>query len=248
MKVISSMKKEKQIKLPQVTLVAISSVHLYETIRAMKYSMRNVAFGDVKLLSHYAPFYLPSDIKFEQINRLSNVDEYSHFCVYDLAKHISTEYALIVHHDGFVVNPSSWRNEFLEYDYVGAPWPIPKDELRFRDEEGNIVRVGNGVSLRSKKLMEYPLKARLVWEKTNSGDYNEDCFLCCKYRKKMENDGIKYAPLEVAVHFGREHILPENKNIEPFLFHQWRGINKKYPKFVNVPEKIVTKIGKILNK
>ena len=243
------MKKDKKLKLPQVTLVAITSVHLYETVRALKYSMRDIEFGEVVLLSHDKPFYLPKEITFKQIDKLCNVDEYSYFCVYRLADYVTTEYALTVQHDGFVVNPSSWMDEFLEYDYVGSPWPLPKDELRFRDEEGNIVRVGNGgVSLRSRKLMEYPKKVNLPWEKTASGDYNEDCFLCCKYRKRMEVDGIKYAPLEVAVHFGREHILPENENVDPFMFHQWRGINKKYPRFINVPEKIIMKLKKNFKK
>ena len=239
------MKKEK-LQLPQITLVAITSVHVYETVRALLYSMKNIEYADVVLISHKKPFYLPKSIRFVQTEQLKSVDEYSYFCVYQLADYITTEYALLVHHDGFVVNPPSWTDEFLEYDYVGSPWPLPKDEFRFRDEEGNIVRVGNGVSLRSRKLMEYPKKAYLPWEKTDSGDYNEDCFLCCKYRKRMEAAGIKYAPLEVAVHFGREHILPENENIEPFLFHQWRGINKKYPRFINVPEKIAHKIVKIV--
>lgn len=239
------MKKDKLLKLPQVTLVAITSVHLYETVCALKYSRRNIEFGQIKLLADKRPFYLPNDIKFEKIQKLSNIDEYSHFCVYDLADYIDTQYALIVHHDGFVVNPSSWKKEFLDYDYVGSPWPLPKDDKRFRDEVGNVVRVGNGVSLRSKLLMEYPRKEKLLWEKTDSGDYNEDCFLCCKYRKRMEEAGIKYAPFEVAVYFGREHILPENENIDPFLFHQWRGINKKYPRFINVLDKLSQKSKKM---
>lgn len=51
--------------LKQVTLVAITSVKLYETVRAMQYSMRGIEFGDVVLLSDKRPFYLPkqSDMK-----------------------------------------------------------------------------------------------------------------------------------------------------------------------------------------
>ena len=25
--------------------------------------------------------------------------------------------------DGHIVNPHLWTNEFLKYDYIGAPWP-----------------------------------------------------------------------------------------------------------------------------
>jgi hypothetical protein len=136
-----------KICLKQVTLVAITSVKLYETVRAMQYSMRGIEFGDVVLLSDKRPFYLPKTIRHETIRHLGNVDDYSHFCVYELANHIKTDYALIVHHDGFVVNPRAWRTEFLKYDYVGSPWPLPKDSVRYRDPSGNIVRVGNGTSI-----------------------------------------------------------------------------------------------------
>ena len=108
------------------------------------------------------------------------------------------------------------------------------------------MRVGNGVSLRSKRLLELPSVENLPWEKTDSGDHNEDCYLCCKERIILEEKGICFAPLEVAVHFGREHSIPENEGIEPFLFHQWRGVNQKYPKFVNIPEKTAQKLKKLL--
>ena len=230
--------------LPEITLVAISSVHLYETVRALLYSMRGIEYGDVLLLSHHKPRYLPKKIRFERIGELKNIDDYSHFCIYELGKHIRTDYALIVHHDGFVVNPSSWQDGFLQYDYIGSPWPLPKDGVRYRDALGNIVRVGNGVSLRSKRLMDFPKKAGIPWEKTQSGDYNEDCFLCCKNKVLLEENGMRFAPLDVAVHFGREHTIPENEGIEPFLFHQWRGENRKYPHFRNIPEKMGKKIKK----
>lgn len=231
-----------KLQLSKVTLVAVSSVHMYETVRALLYSMKGIEFGDVLLLSHQKPFYLPSFIHFKKIKELCNFDDYSYFCVYGLGNYIDTEYALIVHHDGFVVNPKAWRDDFLNYDYIGSPWPLPKDPKRYRDTQGNIVRVGNGVSLRSKRLMTFPSKVGLKWEKTDSGDYNEDCFICCKNKLLLESEGFHFAPLEVAIHFGREHILPENENIEPFLFHQWRGINSKYPRFINIPEKIIQKL------
>ena len=198
-----------KIDLKQVTLVAITSVKLYETVRAMQYSMRGIEFGDVVLLSDKRPFYLPKTIRHEAIQYLGNVDDYSHFCVYELVDHIKTDYALIVHHDGFVVNPRAWRTEFLEYDYIGSPWPLPKDSVRYRDPSGNIVRVGNGVSLRSRKILELPSVEQLPWEKTDSGDHNEDCYLCCKERLLLEEKGIRFAPLEVAVYFGRESKVSE---------------------------------------
>lgn len=240
--------RNERLRLEQVTLVAVTSVKIYETVRALLYSMKGVEFADVIFLSHKRPPLLPKSIRFIKIRPLKNIDDYSYFCVYDLGDYIDTSYALIVHHDGFVVNPAAWKDDFLQYDYVGSPWPIPKDGVRYRDTEGKLVRVGNGVSLRSRSLMEFPKKNQLPWEKTDSGDYNEDCFLCCKNKLLLEKNGMKFAPLEIAVYFGREHMLPENENIEPFLFHQWRGKNKKYPRFVNVPEKVLQKVKRFFQK
>ena len=41
--------------------------------------------------------------------------------VYELGDHIHTDYAMIVHADGFIVHPEMWRDEFLKYDYIGVP-------------------------------------------------------------------------------------------------------------------------------
>ena len=69
------------------------------------------------------------------------------------------------------------------------------------------------------------------WEKGYDDFYNEDIFLCCMHKNDMEAEGLKWAPLELAVRFGREHPLPENKGIEPFAFHKWWGENESYPHF-----------------
>ena len=53
---------------------------------------------------------------------------------------------LIIQHDGFILNHKAWDNEFLNYDYIGAPvyWMGNK-----------LIEVGNGgFSLRSKKLLK----------------------------------------------------------------------------------------------
>lgn len=39
-----------------------------------------------------------------------------------LDSYIETPHVLVVQYDGFILNPDAWTDEFLEYDYVGAPW------------------------------------------------------------------------------------------------------------------------------
>jgi glycosyltransferase involved in cell wall biosynthesis len=220
----------KKIKLPNVTLVAMATRNVEETLQALIYSCQGVEFGSVKLLSHYTPFGLDKDITFCRIDKIKDIDEWSYKIVYELNNYIETDFALLVHADGFVVNPSAWRDEFLNCDYIGAPWPLPKDEFSYRDINGNIFRVGNSVSLRSKRLLELPIKLNLPWEPYH-GFYNEDGFICGKNRHIYEANGMQFAPLDVAKYFSHETMIPEVRGIKPFAFHKWAGSNRAYPKF-----------------
>ncbi len=220
------------LKLPNVTLVAMATRNVEETLQSLVYSCRGIKFGSVKLLSHYSPYGLEvnPDIEFFRIKKIKNVNEWSYEIIYHLNEYIKTDFALLVHADGFVVNPSSWRAEFLSYDYIGAPWPLPSDDFSYRDIHGNIVRVGNSVSLRSKRLLELPVKLKLQWEPYH-GFYNEDGFICTKNRHIYESNGMRFAPLDIAKYFSHEAMIPEVKNIKPFAFHKWAGSNRIYPKF-----------------
>ena len=44
--------------------------------------------------------------------------------------------------------------------------------------------------------------------------------LCVHNRKRLEEEGVKFAPLEVAKHFSKEHEIPENKGLKTFAFHE----------------------------
>jgi hypothetical protein len=235
------MSSKEKIKLPKVTLVAMTSVDIYETVKAMKYSMRGIEFADAVLISHQKPFYLPKNIRFSYTDKLDNIDKFNYKMTYELHKHVNTDFALIVHADGFVIHPENWNEEFLDYDYIGSPWPLPQNDYAYRDSKGQICRVGNSVSIRSKRLMEFPEKYNLKWEKVYDGFYNEDIFICCMSKNRMEEEGLKWAPFELAVKFGREHPLPENKGVEPFIFHKWWGENEGYPRFYS-PDKRLKKI------
>lgn len=224
--------RDKKLKLPKVTLVAMTSVKIKETIKAMQYSMKQIEFAQAMLITHRKPLFLPQEISYRHIEKLKNIDDFNYKTVYDLGDYIDTEFALLVHYDGFVVHPEMWRDAFLDYDYIGSPWPLPNegDTTTYRDIYGNICRVGNSVGIRSKRLMDFPKKAKVPWVGEN-GYFNEDGFICCKIRHLLEAEGMTIAPLEVAKYFGHEHMIPETEGITPFLFHKWRGKNAEYPKF-----------------
>jgi len=230
LKLAESGKDNQKIQLPNVTLVAMATRNVEETLQALEYSCKGVEYGSVKLLSHYTPYGLDKNIEFIRIDKIKSIDDWSYKIIYELNQYIDTEFALLVHADGFVVNPSSWKDEFLDYDYIGAPWPLPTDNYSYRDAHGNIVRVGNSVSLRSKRLLELPIRLNMPWEPFH-GYRNEDGFICAKNKHIYEAEGMKIAPLYVAKYFSHEAMIPEVKGIKPFVFHKWAGSNQIYPKF-----------------
>ncbi len=141
-----------KLQLPQVTLIAVTSVKIYETIRALTYSMQGIDFGEVVLVTHKKPFGLPKGIMYKHTDRLTDIDRFNYLIAYELGSYVNTDYVILVHYDGFIVHPEMWRKEFLDYDYIGSPWPLPTAEhSTYYDANGNICRVGNSVSLRSRE-------------------------------------------------------------------------------------------------
>ena len=102
-----------KLQLRDVTLVAMTSVNVYETVKAMKYSMKGIEFADAVFISDKKPFYLPRNIRFSYTSKLDSIDKFNYKMTYELYKHIRTDYALIVHADGFVIHPEKWRDDFL---------------------------------------------------------------------------------------------------------------------------------------
>ena len=223
------------IDLSRVTCFAIDNTNrIQNTIEAIYTSMDAVTFGEVKLVTtaEYVEKYkneLISDniIVEEQVRPLTNIDEYNEYILYHLYKHINTEYCLLIQDHAFIINPNAWTDEFLEYDYIGSPWPW--SETAFVTPFDEHIRVGNGgFSLRSKKLLEVPNKVHIPFKVAEQPDFykmfggvntNEDGNICVHNRHIFEEHGCKFAPLEVAKYFAWETTIPENFGIVPFGFH-----------------------------
>lgn len=219
-----------KLPLKNVTLVAWTSLNIEGHIKALEYSCREIDFGEVKLISPDKPDNLPPYIKWELTDRTRSVNDWCHDIIYKLGSHIDTEFVILIHDDGFIVNPDMWRDEFLDYDYIGAPWPLPLDNFSYRDINGEIIRVGNSVSIRSKRLIDLAPKLNLEW-RTFHGYYNEDGFICVNYRHIYKEHGMKFADIDVAKYFSHETPITEIEGIEPFMFHTYQGRNNKYPRF-----------------
>lgn len=191
------------IKLPQVTLIALTNKDFEGHKKAIDKSCEGINFGDVKLIWD---------------EKCTSIDEWNRKIIYELHNYVQTDFACLIHGDGYVINPQLWDNAWLEYDFIGAPWPLPRDSYSYRTPMGEIQRVGNSVSLRSKRILELPSVLRLEW-KSFYGNTNEDGFLCVHNRDILVENGVKFAPLEVAVRFSKEHEIPENIGLDTFAFH-----------------------------
>ena len=206
------------IRIKDVTLLAVSSIRIPETIQALKTSSLSIQFGNVKLVSHERPKELPDWIDFGYCPRIENINQFNQYVFKDLTEHVSTTHCLMVQDHAYVINYYLWNDFWLNYDYIGAPWPII--ENTYIADNGERVRVGNGgFSLRSKKILDAPRKLGLNLKHVR-GWYNEDGNLCCYHRQALLQYGIKYAPVEVAAKFSYENSVEENKDIIPFGFHR----------------------------
>lgn len=212
------------LNLDNITLVSVTSINVDRTIRALKYSMKGINFGEVILFTDKD--VSPDNIRVEKINTLDYIG-YSHFIVYELFKYIKTDFVLIIQDDGFVINPDKWDSEFLKYDYIGAAFPVPypDDMISYRNPFGELIRVGNGgFSLRSKRILSLATELNFEW-KPYFNFWNEDGFYAVHNRHIYEQHGCVYAPIEIAVKFSHEKDLPETSGIKPFGFHGKANVN-----------------------
>ena len=204
------------LKLPQITLIALGSVNIEGMFNALEYSKRGIEWGAVKLITE-----IPC----------KTIDEWNYVVIFDLRRYVETDFCMLIHPDGFVVHLESWRDEFLHYDYIGAPWPLPTDNYSYLTPDGEIIRVGNSVSIRSKRILNLPYDLEFAW-RPYFGNTNEDGFLTCHNRRLLQHYGCRFAPIEVAKYFSREMEISENQDVEnPFAFHlhdTMPGRNEKY--------------------
>jgi Flp pilus assembly protein TadD len=188
------------LELPSVTLCCIDTANPLLALRALRLSAAGIRFGRVLMLSDRP--VESSGIEARTIAPLASRAEYSEFVLKSLLAHVDTSHVLLIQWDGYVINPSAWRDEFLTCDYIGAKW--------FWHNDG--YRVGNGgFSLRSRKLLTALQDARVAL------DGAEDETICRTFRPLLEQEhGIVFGSEKLADDFAFEAAYPIGK---PFGFH-----------------------------
>ncbi|MDE2188510.1 MAG: nucleotidyltransferase domain-containing protein [Patescibacteria group bacterium] len=189
-------------KLSNVTLLGIDCVNVERLQAAMDVSMKDIEFGAVKLLTS-----LPTtDTHLVPIPHIGSVEEYSRFIIEDLYKYVDTEFVLVIQYDGFILNPKSWSDEFLKYDYIGSPWLVRDWSVKNfafpKNSVGSKIVGNGGFSIRSRKILD--VGAQLAREGKIPKVHPEDVAICVWHRDLFEKEGVKFAPAELAEKFSYE--------------------------------------------
>jgi len=193
----------KKTKIP-IDIVSINCLTPEESIKALDYSTRSLSFNNSYLFTDKK--IQSSNHKVINIEKFKDLDDYSNFML-TLNEYITSDHVLIVQDDGYIINSDLWSDEFLKYDYIGAPWPTTHSwrkrwsAKKYQNATINSKknRVGNGgFSLRSKKFLKYASK----FESCNG--IAEDVFLCLVNYDKAIEKNIKFAPFEIALKFSYE--------------------------------------------
>ena len=191
-----------------VTVASITSVDIRGHEWAIKETVSKMPFPVESLLIQPDP-------------RIVNLVEWSKFALDKLASYVKTDFVLLVHADGYAVNSDKWRDDFLDWDYVGAPWPqwITRS---WRTMVGN-----GGFSLRSHRWLQAAKELAGV-----SQGEPEDWFCCKTHLEHFVNRGCRIAPVALAMKFSLENrIYPFQRASNSFGVHhpkrrlrKWLGL------------------------
>jgi len=130
-----------------------------------------------------------SDIEYAQAPPIATTKDYSNLLLTGIDQYVVGSHVLVIQWDSFITHPNLWRNEFLDYDYIGPVWPHHPE-----------TSVGNGgFSLRSVKLLQAIKRPEFIKR------HPEDYCICVDNKDFLEKEcGIQFASPEVAEQFAVE--------------------------------------------
>lgn len=208
--------------MPTITVATVSNVRIPEHLEAVYRTAAALQKPCEKLIICPTKPNLPCGFRWETIPEFSgwkHPDSLNQFLIKRLVEFIHTDFVLYVQDDGYARNPSRWTDRFLEYDYVGAPWP---SEWKLNNYVGN-----GGFSLRSWQLL---CLCRAGPEPVPSDP--EDVHICRTHFDWFLQHKIKYAPVDVAIHFSIESELSQYPRWDPrksFGFHGKHFLHRANP-------------------
>jgi hypothetical protein len=228
----------------RVTLVTVTGLpDAQKSADALVLSQRNMPGAHALLCSPRAPANLPGSVRHVRIAEMNYI-EYSWFMLFAVWKFIDTDFALTVQDDGWLLDSANWRDEYFDYDYIGAPvqfarvdapdgprWVNRFDWNALLGKPGHTVHpvLNGGFSLRSRRLLrlfaDHPdIKVEIPRPDFLDEDPlrlrwvnrapNEDVQLSAILRPKLEALGFRFAPVSLCVEFAAEDTGPPYANAD----------------------------------
>lgn len=199
-------------------LICVNYGRINDAIDVTRHCQKMMKF-DKATVYHPDPFSIYG-LRVEQVRS----NDQNTCWINEMPKLITCDHVLSIHWDGFIVRPELWDDSWLQYDWIGAPWPLanlPNPEHR----------VGcGGFCLFSKRMCH-------AWSKMIDPKDSIDWNLGAVRRKEFEDLGMKFAPLDVAMKFAKECDcddldFPENSSFGFHSFQHGGGYREKYRELV----------------
>lgn len=202
------------LSLPNVTLVMVETI-VHDLARvALIDAMAKVKWGGVVVYTDKpGAFGAPiPDVQIVTVPDWPDKLKAESFYYNEAAQAATTSHVLMYQWDAGVRDVSCWTDDFLAYDYIGAPWPGKRGD-QWEPQPG--LSVGNGgFTLMSKKLCDH------LYEKRGVYGINSDHTLSCARRGDIERAiGAKWAPEDVAFQFAFEHGNAAERAAPSFGYH-----------------------------
>lgn len=181
------------LNLPDVTLV-VAETRCHELIRlAITDIVLKIKFGGIVIHTDKPELIgIPAPATYVRVPDWPNKIAQGSFYYMDAAVAAKTSHALLMEWDAGLRDVMCWTDEFLKYDYIGAPWVWAR---------GTRHTVGNGgFVLLSKRMADHVHANRNTFRIKTDVDYSQ------VRRIQLEREiGAKWAPQELAYQFSYEH-------------------------------------------
>lgn len=182
------------LELSDVTLVMVETRDFALARLTLLDALDKIKFGDVLICTNSSAAFGIDNCRYVKVEDWQTKLEWCQYIWYEMPRHVHTSHMLLLQWDAGVWDTNMWRNEYMQYDLIGAPWWYKSKN------------VGNtGFALKSSRLARYIMDR--AWE-FYCDTPAEDNLLCRHFRPALEDRGFIWAPDSLAHEFAVECCRP----------------------------------------
>lgn len=204
-----------RLSLPHVTYLLFETRDHDLARLSLDDSLAAAEFGEVIVFSNRTAPWRGSGARVVKVPDFGSFKEVSEYTWYEMPAVVRTSHFALFQYDSWVIDPKMWSDDFLKYDFIGAPWWYTDG-----------LNVGGGVFLRSRRLADLLRTEREALPHADP----EDDVLSRRYRRALEQLGMNWAPEAVAYDFAFERTRPRMDS-RHFAFHgmfNWTEVLSPY--------------------